>query len=72
MKYTVRHDDAVRREIERVDVDELLRAVICPDVPPDSDLPRNTGAALIYPTTAEKARATACGINDGRRQKAVY
>ncbi len=54
-----------------MDVDDLLRAVICPDVPPDSRLPRNTFSALIYPTTAKKAKATAEGINNDRKRRAL-
>ena len=71
MKYTIRYDDGIWEEIMRMDTDELLRAVLCPDVPPDSDLPRNTPAALLYPTTAEKARTAAHGINDGREHPAL-
>ena len=71
MKYTVKRYPHIREEIERMDVDDLLRAVLCPDVPPDGDLPRNTAAALIYPTTAEKATAAASGINDGREHPAL-
>ncbi len=71
MKYAVKHYPHILREIEQMDVDNLLRAVICPDVPPDSELPRHTTSALVYPTTAEKARKTANGINDGRQRRAL-
>ncbi len=71
MKYSVRDYPHIRREVEQMDVDALLCAVICPDVPPDSGSPRNTTAALIYPTTAEKAKARAKGINDSRQRRAL-
>ena len=71
MKYAVKHNPHIAEEVERMNVDELLRAVLCPDVPPDGNMPRNTAAALIYPTTAEKAVATARGINDGRERRAL-
>lgn len=71
MKYSVKHDSRIREEIEQMDVDGLLGVILCPDVPPDSDLPRNTAAALVYPTIAEKAKQTASGINDGRERRAL-
>ncbi len=71
MKYTVKHDPAIREEIEQMDVDSLLRAVICPDVPPSSHPPRNTASALIYPTTAQNAKATADSINRDRQRPAL-
>ncbi len=71
MKYSIKLFPHVKEEVERMSVTELLRAVICPDVPSDA-LPQNTPTSMFfYATTAEKALEASMKVNHGTTSKTL-
>ncbi len=63
MKYTVKNYPHIQKKVERMSVEELLGAVICPDVPTDA-LPEEIPASLFfYTTTEENARKASEKLN---------
>lgn len=63
MKYSVKIYPDIEKEVESLSIEELLRAVICPDVSCES-LPKNTPTSLFfYSTTAEKALKASTKLN---------
>ena len=66
MKYKVKEYEHIKAEIEQMSVEELLRAVICPDIRANSEVKNRTGSLFIHGTTAEEALAASERINKDR------
>lgn len=71
MKYIIKDYPDIKKQVEKMDVDSLLRAVICPNISAGQPSPRGTASVFVHPTTAEKAYATAQDINNGRENPAL-
>lgn len=71
MKYRIKDYPEVREQIERMSVEDLLRAVLCPNIGADQDPPRNTNTVFVHPTTTEYANRVADKINRGRENRAL-
>ena len=63
MKYTVKDYLHIKAEVENMSVEELLRAVICPDIRASDEFENHTGAVFIHPTSAEEALSASERIN---------
>jgi beta-N-acetylhexosaminidase len=63
MKYKVKNYPHIKAEVEQMSVEELLRAVICPDIRANEELKKRTGSLFIHGTTAEEALAASERIN---------
>jgi len=71
MKYRIKDYPEVREQIERMSVEDLLRAVICPNIGADQEPPRDTNTVFVHPTTTEYANRVADKINRGRENRAL-
>ncbi len=73
MKYTVKEYEDLRAQVDAMEVDDLLRAVICPNynVPGADTFGGYETAAFIHPTTAEVASAEIATVNRGKRDKTI-
>ena len=71
MKYRVKDYPHIMAEVEQMSVEELLRAVICPNIRAKEELKNPTGAVFIHPTTTEEALAAAERINAGKKNPAL-
>ena len=71
MKFQLKHYPEIRKQVEAMSVEDLLRAVLLPNVRAGYVMPRNTNAVFIHPVTAEEAKAASNEINDGRENKAL-
>lgn len=71
MKYSIKHDLQIKKRIDEMDAETLLRTVVCPQVANGDDVPRATGAAFIHPKTTDEACAIAKKINDEREMSAL-
>ena len=65
MKYRIKDYPNLKQKVEEMDVDSLLRAVVCPNIRAGQTLPESTGSVFVHPTTTEKAFETANSINSG-------
>ena len=66
MKYKVKDYPHIKAEVEKMSVEELLRAVICPNIRAKDTLENPTGSVFIHPTSAEEALAASERINADR------
>ena len=64
MKYKLKDYTYIKNEIEQMQIDDLLRVVICPDIRANDELKYKTGSVFIHPTTAEEASAASQRINE--------
>ncbi len=71
MKYALKNYPALRKTVEAMRVEELLLAVICPDMAPGRAITRRTGSVFIHPMTYEAALDTARQINENRETPAL-
>ena len=73
MKYHIKNYPHIKQKVDEMDVDSLLRAVICPDMVVEAgNAPINpTNAVFIHPSPAEKAYVAAKAINDNRENRAL-
>ena len=71
MKYCIKDYSHIRKEVEAMSIDELLLAVICPDIIPGNPAPKNTTSVFLHPATTEKAYETAKAINEERQNRAL-
>lgn len=63
MKYVIKQYDDIKARVEEMSAEELLLAVICPDVSAE-DLPdKRPSSMFFYTTTAEKARVASRNVN---------
>ena len=63
MKYSVKNYPDIMARVEKMDVESLLLAVICPDINADGALSYHPTSVFIHPTTSELAHSAACRIN---------
>lgn len=63
MKYKIKDYPHIKEEVEKMGVDELLLAVICPDIRANTEIKNRTGSVFIHPTSAEEALAASERIN---------
>ena len=66
MKYRIKDYLHIKKEVEQMSVEALLRAVICPDIRANSELKSRTGSVFIHPTSADEALAASERINADR------
>ena len=71
MKYRVKDYPHIRAEVEKMPLEELLRAVLCPNIRAKDELKNLTGAVFIHPATTEEALAAAERINVGKKNPAL-
>lgn len=71
MKYTIKQYPALRATVENMSVEELLLAVICPDLTPKREITRRTGSVFIHPVTYDVALDIARRINENRENPAL-
>ncbi len=71
MKYRIKDYPDLRERVNAMRVDELLMAVVCPDVWKGKPSVRDSAALFIHATTAEAAAARAAEVNEGRELPAV-
>ena len=66
MKYRIKDYPHIKAEVEQMSVEELLRAVICPNINANGELENRTGSVFIHPTSAQEALAASERINFDR------
>lgn len=72
MKYIVRHYDDLKKRAEGMSVDQLLRAVICPDYDPTVKQPEeNLVAMMLHPTDVDTASRLSDTLNGAREDKTL-
>ena len=72
MKFHLNEYPEYLPEIDAMSTDELLSAVLCPDIPIGKrDLTRKTQSIFFHPTTVEIAVGAAKEVNDGRELPAL-
>lgn len=76
MKYRIKDYIELKNQVENMSVEDLLRAVICPNISPGTSappsvVPRNTTSVFIHPTTTDIANETARRINECRETPAL-
>ncbi len=72
MKYRIKDYPHLRAEVEQMSVEELLRAVICPNLVYYQSPPNPTASVFMHPTTEDNAYAAARRINgEGQRPSLI-
>lgn len=71
MKYHIKDYPEIKQRVDQMSVEELLRAVICPNIYEGETPPTNTNTVFVHPATAENANKIAAQINDGRTDRAL-
>ena len=71
MKYQVKDYPEIKQKVKNMDVTDLIRAVICPDIRVGQQPPRNTGTVFLHPATVDEANAFSAQINSERENKAL-
>ena len=71
MKYRIKDYPEYREQVNAMSVDELLLAVVCPNVWKGREAIRDTAGVFIHAATTEDAAARAAEINEGRELPAV-
>ena len=71
MKYCIKDYPEIKEKVEQMSVEDLLRAVICPNIGADQEPPRNTTTVFVHPTTTECANQVAEKINCDREHRAL-
>ncbi len=72
MKYLLKNYPDLKEKVGKMDIDELLLSVICPNINVGKDAPpRNTTSVFVHPTTTKEAVNVAHEINDGRETPAL-
>ncbi len=61
----------LKQKTEEMDVTDLIRAVICPDIRVGEKVPRNTSAVFFHPATVTEANAFSAEINSDREEPAL-
>lgn len=66
MKYTIRHYDDLKKRVEEMTAEQLLRAVICPDYNPTIQQPdEGLLSLMLHPTDVETAARASAELNKG-------
>ena len=71
MKYRIKEYPEIKKAVDEMSVEQLLKSVLCPNVNAGNEVPTDTPAVFIHTTTAEKAVETAERINSGRATPAL-
>ena len=72
MKYVIKEYADIKKQVEKMSAEELLRCVICPDFPPEKRTPvKNTVALMLHPTTLEVAKEALTEVNKNRKDRAL-
>ncbi len=72
MKYKVKHYADIEQAVAKMDVDDLLRSVICPDYILEKNAPEGyETTAFVHPTTEEIAKKEILTINQGREGRTL-
>lgn len=72
MKYTVKQYPDLLEKVEGMCVEDLLRAVICPNYNVAKRTPvRNTTSVFVHPTTVEIAKPVLEALNEERAERAL-
>lgn len=71
MKYRIKDYAEIKQLVDKMSVEELLRAVICPNIREGELPPTNTNTVFVHPTTTENANKIAKEINGGRENPAL-
>lgn len=71
MKYTIKHYPHLKEQVEKMSTEDLLRAIICPNMFAEQEPIRSTASVFVHPTTSDHANEIAKGINDGRKKRAL-
>ncbi len=71
MKYRIKNYPDLREKVDAMSVDELLMAVVCPDIWKGRKAIRDSAGVFIHAATSEDAAARAAEVNEGRELPAV-
>lgn len=72
MKYIIRDYPDIKRTVENMTTEELICAVVCPDMADDKpSVYRNTGAVFFHPNNDEVLKERIGAVNDGRENPAL-
>lgn len=71
MKYRIKNYPDLKQSVDAMSVDELLLAVVCPDLWKGREAIRNTAGVFIHATTQEDAVRRAAEVNQGRELPAL-
>lgn len=72
MKYCVRDYSDLRQEVERMDVEELLRCVICPNFVYGNTPVHATPATFLHTTTSENAYHMSRSVNEQSKRPSLF
>ncbi|MBO5460088.1 MAG: hypothetical protein J5981_07600, partial [Lachnospira sp.] len=72
MKYIIRDYPDIKRTVENMTTEELICAVVCPDMADDKpSVYRNTGAVFFHPNNDGVLKERIGAVNDGRENPAL-
>ena len=71
MRYSIKEYNDIKRRVSEMDVDELLRCVICPNYQADQTPAKNTATFMLHPTDARSALRILSEANSDRADKAL-
>ncbi len=72
MKYIVKDYSDLRQKVDAMDLESLLRSVICPNYTPGKSAPKGYEvSAFIHPTTEEIAKKEILAVNKGRTERTL-
>ncbi len=70
MKYKIKDYSDIRKRVDAMDIDDLLRSIVCPNYTPGQNSPQGyEAAAFIHPTTEEQAREEIVAVNKDRKER---
>ena len=71
MKFRIKDYPEIREKVAAMDITDLIRSVICPNIYVGSPLPLNTNAVFIHKATIEQGQEITAQINSGREIPAL-
>ena len=71
MKFRLKDYPDIRKEVEAMDLTELIRAIIVPNMRVGDALPRNTRSVFIHAATMEQAKDISRQVNTDRKAPAL-
>lgn len=71
MKYRIKDYPHIKQLVDNMDIDELLKSVICPNISAGDEVPTYSPAVFVHPTTAENALKITKEINSDRENPAL-
>lgn len=63
MKYVIKDYPEIKEKVAKMDLDSLIRAVICPNIFSNHTIPEGTASIFLHPTTTEDALEASNKIN---------